>query len=104
MFPLFHSIDDFHKTGINEEGAHYKSDSFDLMTMRDYNVTTFIDDDGNEHRIECNERYYMPSEINWFLKSLGFRKIEIFGAKIGAYSRGDKLTTEDYEMLVVAEK
>jgi len=104
LFPLFHSIDDFHKTGINEEGAHYKSDSFDLMTMRDYNVTTFIDDDGNEHRIECNERYYMPSEINWFLKSLGFRKIEIFGAKIGAYSRGDKLTTEDYEMLVVAEK
>jgi len=33
-----------------------------------------------------------------------FTKIEIFGAKIGAYSRNDKLTTEDFEMLVVAEK
>ncbi len=104
LFPLFHSINDFHGTGTNEEGAHYKSDNFDLMTMRDYNVTTFTDDDGNEYELKCNERYYMPSEINWLLKSLGFKKIDIFGAKLGAYSRGDKLTTEDYEMLVVAEK
>ncbi len=104
LFPLFHSIDDFLETSTNEEGAHYKSDGFDLMAMRDYNVTTFTDDDGNEYELECNERYYMPSEINWLLKSLGFKKIEIFGAKIGAYSRDDKLTTEDYEMLVVAER
>mgnify|MGYP001423279680 FL=1 len=46
----------------------------------------------------------MPSEINWLLKSLGFKKIDIFGAKLGAYSREDRLTTEDFEMLVVAEK
>jgi hypothetical protein len=38
------------------------------------------------------------------LKSLGYRKIDIFGAKLGAFSRNDKLTTEDFEMLVVAEK
>jgi hypothetical protein len=30
--------------------------------------------------------------------------MEIFGAKLGAFSRNDKLTTEDFEMLVVAEK
>jgi hypothetical protein len=35
---------------------------------------------------------------------LGFKKIDIFGAKLGAFSRNDKLTTEDYEMLIVAEK
>ena len=104
LFPLYHSIDDFHEATTNEEGAHYKSHGFDLMTMRDYNVTTFTDDDGNEHKIECNERYYMPSEITWLLKSLGFQKIDIFGAKLGAFSRDDRLTTEDYEMLVVAEK
>ncbi|MDP3387561.1 MAG: class I SAM-dependent methyltransferase [Eubacteriales bacterium] len=103
LFPLLHSIDDFHETGKHEEGAHYKSDGFDFMTMRDHNVTTFIDDDGNEHTLVCNERYYMPSEIKWLLKSLGFKKIEIFGAKIGAYSREDKLSAEDYEMLVLAE-
>jgi SAM-dependent methyltransferase len=89
LFPLFHSIDDFHETGTNEEGAHYKSESFDLITMRDYNVTTFTDDDGNEHKMECNERYYMPSEINWLLKSLGFTKIHIFRGKTGGlFKRG----------------
>jgi hypothetical protein len=36
------------------------------------------------------------------LKSLGYKTIEIFGAKIGAYSRKDKLATDDFEMLVVA--
>ncbi len=103
LFPLYHSINDFHGEH-HHEGAHYKSDTFDLITFRDYNVTTFIDDDGYKHQLACNERYYVPSEITWQLQSLGFEKIEFFGAKIGAYSREDKLTKEDYEMLVVAEK
>ena len=30
--------------------------------------------------------------------------VDIFGAKLGAYSRNDKLNTDDFEMLVVAEK
>lgn len=102
LFPLYHSINEFH--GENKEGANYKSESFDLMTFRDNNVTTFIDDDGVEHKIECNERYYIPSEITWLLKSLGFNKIDIFCARLGAFSREDTLTSEDYEMLVVAEK
>jgi len=37
-------------------------------------------------------------------KSLNFKSIEIFGAKLGAFSRNDSLSTEDFEMLVVAEK
>ena len=68
------------------------------------NVKVFTDDDGIEHRLECNERYYVPSEISWLLKSSGFKKIEIFGVKLGAFSREDKLTVGDYEMLIVAEK
>lgn len=103
LFPIYHSINDFHGDQ-NHEGANYKSETFDLMTFRDSNITTFTDDDGIEHQIECNERYYVPSEITWMLKTLGFNKIEIFGAKIGAYSREDQLTTEDYEMLVIGEK
>jgi hypothetical protein len=74
------------------------------MTFRDRNITTFTDDDGHEKELDCNERYYVPSEITWLLKSLGFKKIDIFGAKLGAFSRSDKLTTEDFEMLVVGEK
>ena len=31
------------------------------------------------------------------------KKVDIYGAKLGAFSRNDKLTTEDYEMLVIAE-
>jgi hypothetical protein len=74
------------------------------MTFRDHNTTEVEDDDGNKKELECNERYYVPSEISWLLKTLGYTIIEIFGAKLGAFSRNDKLTTEDFEMLVIAEK
>jgi hypothetical protein len=53
--------------------------------------------------LNCNERYYVPSEITWLLKSLGFNQIGIYGCEIGAFSRDDPLTTESYEMLVIAE-
>jgi 2-polyprenyl-3-methyl-5-hydroxy-6-metoxy-1,4-benzoquinol methylase len=104
LFPLFHSINDFHAAGKVEGNATYNSKSFDLMSFRDYNLTNVVDDDGVEKQLECNERYYVPSEITWLLKSLEFVKIEIFGAKLGAFSRNDRLTTEDYEMLVIAER
>lgn len=74
------------------------------MTFRDHNITTIVDDDGNKKELICNERYYLPCEIAWLLKTLGFTKIDIFGAKQGAFSRKDKLATEDFEMLVVAER
>ncbi|MBN2486941.1 MAG: class I SAM-dependent methyltransferase [Bacteroidales bacterium] len=104
LFPLFHSINDFHAEGVVEGNATYNSKNFDLMTFRDYNTTTVIDDNGTKNELECNERYYVPSEISWLLKSLGFAKIEIFGASLGAFSRNDKLSTDNYEMLVIAEK
>jgi hypothetical protein len=74
------------------------------MTFRDHNTVAFEDDAGNKKELECNERYYVPSEITWLLKTLGYKKIDILGAKLGAFSRKDKLTAEDFEMLVVAEK
>jgi len=104
LFPLFHSVKDFLASESNEGNAIYSENSFDLMTFRDHNMTTVTDDHGNEKELDCNERYYVPSEISWLLKSVGFKKIEIFGAKLGAFSRNDKLTTEDFEMLVIGEK
>jgi hypothetical protein len=74
------------------------------MTFRDRHTIQIEDDLGNKKELECNERYYVPSEITWLLKTLNFKIIEIFGAKLGAFSRNDKLTTKDYEMLVIAEK
>jgi len=104
LFPLYHSVNEFHESTAKEGNATYKSQTFDLMTFRDYNTTTVEDDNGRVKKLECNERYYVPSEITWLLKSVGFTKIDIYGAKLGAFSPNATLTTEDYEMLVIAEK
>ena len=104
LFPLFHSVEEFSASTTEEGNATYSKNTFDLMTFRDFNITTVEDDFGNKKELECNERYYVPSEITWLLKSLEFKKIDIYGAKLGAFSRNDKLTTEDFEMLVIAEK
>jgi 2-polyprenyl-3-methyl-5-hydroxy-6-metoxy-1,4-benzoquinol methylase len=103
LFPLHQSIEKF-CSSAGDGNAVYRNNTFDLMTFRDYNTTIIEDDDGSKKELKCNERYYVPSEITWLLKSLGFIKIDIYGAKLGAFSREDKLTTEDFEMLVVAEK
>ena len=103
LFPLYHSVEQFHQEKSEEGKATYHSNTFDLMTFRDHNITELEDDDGKKKILNSNERYYVPSEITWFLKSLGFKTVEIFGAKLGAFSRGDKLTTEDFEMLVIAD-
>jgi 2-polyprenyl-3-methyl-5-hydroxy-6-metoxy-1,4-benzoquinol methylase len=104
LFPLFHSVEKFLASGSEEGNATYRSNTFDLMTFRDYNITEFEDDHGNKKTLECNERYYVPSEITWLLKSLGYKSIDIYGAKLGAFSRSEPLTPEDFEMLVIAEK
>jgi 2-polyprenyl-3-methyl-5-hydroxy-6-metoxy-1,4-benzoquinol methylase len=104
LFPLYHSVEKFMAENAKNDNATYRSNTFDLMTFRDHNVTEFTDDFGNKKTLECNERYYVPSEITWLLKSLGFNKIEIFGARLGAFTRENQLTTEDFEMLVIAEK
>jgi len=104
LFPLYHSVEEFCASNSEAGNATYRSNTFDLMTFRDHNITEVEDDDGNKKKLESNERYYVPSEITWLLKTLGYTKIDIFGAKLGAFSRNDRLTTEDFEMLVIAEK
>jgi SAM-dependent methyltransferase len=104
LFPLYHSVEEFYASNTDKGSTTCGSNTFDLMTFRDFNIVEVEDDDGNKKKLECNERYYVPSEISWLLKTLGYTKIEIFGAKLGAFSRNDKLTTEDFEMLIIAEK
>jgi SAM-dependent methyltransferase len=104
LFPLHHNIPEFLNADLNDGNATYANSSFDLMTFRDTNITTFEDDDGNKMELHCSERYYVPSEVTWLLKSLGFKTIEIFGARLGAFSRNDRLTPDDYEMLVIASE
>jgi SAM-dependent methyltransferase len=104
LFPLFHSVKDFLNSQAQEGNATCNSLSFDLMTFREQSTIEIQDDHGNRKELQCNERYYTPSEITWLLKTLDFNKIDIYGAKLGAFSRNDTLSTDDFEMLVIAEK
>jgi ubiquinone/menaquinone biosynthesis C-methylase UbiE len=101
LFPLFHSVKDFLENKNQLEGVE---SNFDLMTFREAGSFEVTGKDGIKREYKANERYYVPSEITWQLKSLGFKTVAIFGATLGAYNREDKLTTENYEMLVIAEK
>lgn len=102
LFPLYHSVKDF--INSNSPEGTSSENTFDLLTFRDSSTYEVTDDDGKKKVLHCNERYYTPSEITWLLSSLNFSQVNIFGAKLGKFSREDKLTTEDFEMLVVAEK
>jgi 2-polyprenyl-3-methyl-5-hydroxy-6-metoxy-1,4-benzoquinol methylase len=104
LFPLFHSVKDFMDSQAQPGNAATVESTFDLMTFRDHNITCVEDDSGRKLELRCNERYYVPSEITWLLKSLDFKTVDIYGAKLGCFSRDDKLNTEDFEMLVIAEK
>jgi len=103
LFPLHHSVDEFHASTTEEGNSTCRNNSFDLMTFRSHSIVDFEDDSGNKKTLECNERYYVPCEITWLLKSLGYKTIALFGARLGAFSREHTLTTEDYELLVIAE-
>lgn len=104
LFPLLHSAEEYGASNSEEGNARYRENRFDMMTFRDHNRTTFQDDGGNSFEIESNERFYIPPEITWLLKSAGFTSVEIFGARLGAFSRDDRLTHEDFEMLIIAVK
>ena len=104
LFPLYHSVEKFYASMAVEGNAEYRENRFDLMTFREHNITSIVDDAGIRKEVISNQRYYVPSEITWLAKQAGFKKADIFGSTLGAFSREDKLTTEDFEMLVVAEK
>jgi hypothetical protein len=97
-------MEKFYVENKEEGSTTCKENRFDLMTFRDHNVVTVQDDLGNKRTLQTNQRFYIPPEITWLLKTVGFRKIDIYGAKLGAYSRDDALTLNDFEMLVIADK
>ena len=100
LFPLYNSIEKF----MEEQGYQTRDHCFDLLTLRQTDTTEITDDSGKKKSITGNERYYMPSEMTWYLQSLHFKNIGIYGCKLGQFSRHDPLTTGDFEMLVIAEK
>jgi len=102
LFPLYHSVKDFMDNNMN--AGQTENNTFDLMTFRDHATFEIPDDHGNQKILNCNERYYAPSEISWLIKTLGYTKCDIYGCETGNFKRDRALTTEDFEMLVIAEK
>lgn len=102
LFPLFHSVKDF--LAANASGATTGALSFDLMSFRERGELTFTDDDSQSHTVATSERYYTQPEMRWLLRTAGFAKVDIFGCRLGQFSREHALSHEDFEMLVVAEK
>lgn len=78
--------------------------NFDLITQREEFKLDIIDDDGKEKTIKGEQRYYFPSEIKWKLNRIGFNKIDIFGCKLGEFSRNREFNKNDMEFLVIAKK
>jgi SAM-dependent methyltransferase len=102
LFPLYHPEE--RSLNANPNEAIFNDNVFDLMTFRKTFLLKIKDDSRKEREMICNERYYCPSEISWLLKSLNFKDIGIYGCKLGAFSRNEKLSKDDFEMLVVAKK
>ncbi len=102
LYPLYHSVKDFINSGSGDGTT--LTNSFNFITFRDTSTVEVTDDAGKKKTLSCNERYYTPSEISWYLKSLHFKTIDIYGCELGAFSRSKQLTTDNFEMLVIAVK
>lgn len=102
LYPLVSSL----KQILNEGAVSTRTSkiTFNIATLREDSVLEVKDDNGKEKALHCSERFYMPSELSWLLKTLGFRKVEIFGGTIGKFSRKAKPSPKEFELLVVAEK
>jgi SAM-dependent methyltransferase len=102
LYPLRHDLIDF----LNREsdGAKIQKCNFDPLKFRIHTAMTVTDDSGNIKALDADERYYAPTEIDWYLSSLGFKTRAIHGCHLGEFSRKHILTNDDFEMLVIAEK
>ncbi len=74
LFPLFHSVKEFINSDFEKNSSKNRAteNTFDLMTFRDHSIYETEDDQGKKIKLDCNERYHVPSEITWLLKTLGF--------------------------------
>jgi SAM-dependent methyltransferase len=102
LFPLRRSVGEVENEGGVE--ASTEGHDFDLMTFRMRSRIKTHDREGRPIEADCDERWYIPPELAWLLKQAGFGAVEIFGAKLGAFSRAEALTADDFEMLAVAVK
>lgn len=102
LFPLFNTVKNFIRNNIKKGIS--KDFAFDILTLQDISFFDFFDEKEIKNSMIGNDKSYIPSDLAWLLESLNFSKIDILSCKRGDWSRINKLTTEDYEMLIIAEK
>ena len=101
LFPLARSVKNFVNTG--ESAVRTIDTAFDLTTLRMWSVVDFTDDAGVTRRIETNERHYLPSELMWYMHSLGMENTAVHGCTVGDFQKRPP-TPDDFELMVIAEK
>ncbi|NLI78859.1 MAG: class I SAM-dependent methyltransferase [Candidatus Riflebacteria bacterium] len=99
LFPLAHTA---FGNPSRPAGDGFPNPRVDLMTLRSTEEMTVADDSGTKLAIRSDERYFMPTEITWYLQSLGCSPIGIFGCRLGAFRR-EPLTPDHFEMLVITQ-
>jgi hypothetical protein len=87
---------------VSEGTTGLQVSNFNLQQFRDHSTYTITGDDGREMVLNCNERYYAPSELNFMLELLGFKQIFITSCETGIMNRKRELKTSDYELLTIA--
>jgi len=81
-----------------------ENENLDLTTLRENFILEIEDDNCKEKNIKAKQRYYLPSEISWRLKNIGFNEVDIYGCELGNFDRNRKVNKKDMEFLVIAKK
>jgi hypothetical protein len=101
LFPLARSVKDFVNAGPS--GVETLDTAFDLTTLRMRSQVDFTDDAGVTCRLETDERHYLPSELMWYMHTLGMRNTSVFGCTAGDFRKCPP-TPDHFELMVLAEK
>jgi len=101
LFPLARSVKDF--VNAAPSGVQTLDTVFDLSTLRMRSQVDFTDDDGVTRRLDTDERHYLPSELMWYMHTLGMRNASVFGCTVGDFRKCPP-TPEHFELMVIADK
>jgi hypothetical protein len=78
--------------------------NFDLLTLRETFSLENPSQKPDQPPLQCSQRYYTFPELKFLLESFGFIDIEYFAVTENGYSRKEPLSTDHFEIGVIAVK
>jgi len=92
-------------TGIDLSVSLLENAKFIFTTLNGlFPIFNSIEEFCGSNTDDGNATYHNNTFDLMTFRDYNITKIEIFGAKLGAFSRENKLTKDDFEMLVIAER